>query len=68
MTIINLEKNKEADDFAKKAAEHFRDNPPHFTYAESDPAPGHLFAIRWNPYTVLVIRLHDEEIVRLYAS
>lgn len=68
MTIIDISRDKEAADFAQKAAEDFRDHPNHYTYAEGDPKAGEFFAIRWNSFTVLVVRLHEDEQVRLYTT
>lgn len=60
MKIINPRQDAESQAFAKKAADTFRDKPELFTYADGDPVAGELFAIRWNPFTVLVIRLHGD--------
>lgn len=68
MTLINIQKDKECAEFARAAAECFRDHPYCFTYAVGDPKPGCLFAIRWNSFTVMVVRLDDEDLVRLYGS
>lgn len=68
MTIIDIEKDQEAADFALKAAEHFRDNDNCFTYAKNDPQAGKLLALRWTPYTVAVVRLAEDELIRLYGS
>lgn len=60
MRVVNIASDQKVHDFAKKAAEEFAAHPTYYTYAESDPKPGELFAIRWNSYTVLVLRLDDD--------
>ena len=60
MKIIYHNNEKENAVFAEKAANYLRENPRCYTYAESYPEPGKLFAIRWNSFTVLVIRLAED--------
>tara|TARA_R110000868_G_scaffold130260_4_gene339867 strand:- start:1096 stop:1359 length:264 start_codon:yes stop_codon:yes gene_type:complete len=59
MRIISITNTKEEQDFAKRAIEEMAKNDRHYTYADGDPKPGCLFAIRWNPFTVLVVKLDD---------
>jgi len=61
MRIVNQTRDKAARDLAELAGRHFTDHPGSYTYADGDPAPGELMAIRWNSYTVMVIQLNDEE-------
>lgn len=67
MTIVDIKKDQDAADFARAATHHFNSNPQSFTYAKADPTPGELLAIRWNPFTVLVLRIHEEDMIRLYS-
>jgi hypothetical protein len=60
MRIVFTHREKENEAFAAKAADWFKNNPKCYTYAEGDPKPGCLFAIRWNPYTVLIVKLDEE--------
>lgn len=66
MTIVNIEQQQEENDFARKATEHFRDNAKCYTYAEGDPTPGKLFAIRWNSFAIAVVRLSEDHTVLNY--
>jgi len=66
MTIVNIETDKEAAEFARRASENFRDNPKYYTFSDGDPECGQLFAIRWNSFAVLVVRLHEDTPVRVY--
>jgi hypothetical protein len=68
MTTVNVEQQQEEAEFARKATEHFRDHASHYTYADGDPKPGELFAIRWNSFAIIVIRLSSEHEVLNYAS
>lgn len=60
MKIIHISEEQENAKFAEEAANHFKSYPTSFTYAESDPTPGKLFAIRWNSSTVLIVKLHED--------
>jgi hypothetical protein len=60
MRIVYHNAEISAAEFARKAAEYFKENPRCYTYADRDPTPGEFFAIRWNPYTVLVVRLDED--------
>lgn len=68
MTIIDIERQRDEAEFARRAVEDFRDNPRHYTFAECDPEPGKLLAIRWNSFSILVIRLSDEHPVLNYGT
>ncbi len=57
MRVIDRAKTEKSHAFAEKAAAHFQANAWAFTFADGDPVQGELFAIRWNPYTVLVVEL-----------
>lgn len=59
MKVINLTQMKASEAFARKAAEHFKSHPTHYTYSEGDPKAGELFAVRWNDFTVLVVKLDE---------
>jgi hypothetical protein len=59
MKIMSFSRIQESREFAKRAAEHFLENQKSYTFAESDPEPGGLFAIRWNSFTVLVVKLDE---------
>ena len=67
MTIVDIHKDKQAADLARRATEHFRDNPQSYTFADGDPKAGELMVIRWNPFTVLVLRIQEDEAIRLYS-
>jgi hypothetical protein len=68
MRIVNIDEDAQQAAFAKLAAEAMSQNPRLYTFAEGDPSPGELFAIRWNPFTVLVLKLDDEHIPALYPT
>lgn len=68
MKIINIANEKKNAEFAEKAANHFRNNAQSYTYADDDPTAGELMAIRWNPFTVLIIRLSDDFEPRAYTT
>ena len=68
MRIVNIEKEVAQANFALRAAKAMQDNPRLYTFADSDPTPGELLAIRWNPYTVLVIKLDEAHIPSLYPT
>lgn len=68
MRIISIHQNKEEEGFAQKAIEAMRDNPKLYTYAEGDPSAGRLLAIRWNPFTVLVVKLDEAHEPALYPT
>lgn len=55
-------------DFAKKAAEHFAENPKHQTFGEI--APGSLLGLRWGcgKDCVLVLKLDEYERPVLFAQ
>lgn len=59
MRIVSITDTKEEMEFAHCAAEHMAENPRLYTFANGDPQPGKLFAIRWNPFTVLVVKLDE---------
>jgi len=61
MIEVNVRVQQNCADFAKQAAEYFRDNPSSYTFADGNPIPGELLAIRWNTLAVLVIRLAEEQ-------
>lgn len=67
MKLVNPEKDATTLAFAKKAAEYFAADPACFTYASGDPTPGELFAVRWNPHTVLVLELSSVDVPLLYS-
>ena len=60
MRIVYPEQEAKDYEFAKRAILYFSQNNKAFTYADSDPTAGELLAIRWNPYTVLVVRLCED--------
>lgn len=60
MKIIYISQEQENAKFAELAANEFKKNAKLYTFAESDPKPGKLMAIRWNPFTVLIIKLDEE--------
>lgn len=68
MRIINITNEKENAEFAEKAANHFRAHAQSFTYADGDPTAGELMAIRWNPFTVLIIQLSADFCPLLYPT
>lgn len=59
MRIVSVAVEKEEQEFAAKAAVAFAADPSLRTYAEDDPAPGEYLAIRWNPETVLIVKLDE---------
>lgn len=59
MRIVSITDTKEELEFARKAVESMAANERHYTFAEGGPLPGKLFAIRWNPFTVLVVKLDE---------
>jgi len=68
MITVNIRQQQEESEFARKATEHFRDHANCYTYAEGDPTPGELFAIRWNSFAIIVVRLSADHAVLNYAS
>jgi len=67
MHSVNIDDQLEQAIFAEKATKHFNDHPQSFTFAKDDPKAGELMAIRWNPYTVMIIRLHEDFDPQLYS-
>ena len=62
MTTMHDERERQA--FAQRAADHFANNPKHWTYSnEEGPTPGALFALRWGlgQDCVVVFRISDDE-------
>ena len=59
MHVVNILDRQAEAAFAKEAVEYFAGEPKAYTYADGDPEPGKLLAIRWNLYTVLVVRLDE---------
>jgi hypothetical protein len=68
MRVVSPNLDAEELAFAKLAAEKMRDNPRWYTFAEDDPEPGGLLAIRWNAFTVLVVRIDGESMPALYST
>jgi hypothetical protein len=68
MRIVNIATQQEEQEFATKAAHHFAFDRRHFTYAEDDPKPGKHFAVRWNPFTVLVLKLDENHTPACYPT
>ena len=68
MRQVIISQQLEADEFAKKATEFFAINDWAYTYADGDPTPGELFAIRWNTMAVSVVRLCPDTEPLLYTS
>jgi hypothetical protein len=68
MRSIRICSQEESAVFARKASEHFRDNPRAYTFAEGDPVAGELMAIRWNSFAVLLIRLSEDSEPSIYAT
>lgn len=68
MITVNIQQQQEEAEFARKATEHFRDHNNRYTYADGDPKPGELMAIRWNSFAIIVIRLSADHEVLNYAS
>jgi len=68
MRVVSITNQVHEAAFAKRAAAHFAKNPRHYTYAEHDPEPGKLLAIRWNSFTVLVVTLADDHVPALYPT
>lgn len=67
MRIVDITAQEKEARFAKKATKDFDKNQTHFTFADGDPEAGKLLAIRWNPYTVLVIKLDPEHEPACYS-
>lgn len=59
MKVMDLTQIRANEAFARKATDHFTAHPSHYTYAEGDPQPGELLAIRWNDFTVLIVKLDE---------
>lgn len=68
MRIVNIAQDQAGAEFAGKAASAMAANPKLYTWAEGDPTAGELLAIRWNSFTVLVVRLDECCDVSLYAT
>lgn len=63
MRMVYASEEIERLEFARKAAQHFAENPGHNTYTDGEIEPGCLFGLRWglSDDCVLVIKLHDYE-------
>lgn len=59
--VVYMDRQEEIIDFAKRAAACFAEHPEFWTYADGDPTPGKLLALRWGLHgrAVLVCRLDD---------
>ena len=66
MRLVSVALEEAQANFAKEAATQFAAKPQQYTYAEGDPKPGMLLAIRWNSCTVLVVMLDEEHEPSLY--
>lgn len=68
MIVVDIHQQAAALELAKEAAKHFAANPANYTYAKDNPRQGELLAIRWNRYTVLVVRIDDTFVPSLYPT
>ena len=71
MRIVDVEGQEKEAQFAETAMKNFDKHPEKFTFAEEDPAAGELLAIRWNPHTVLVVKLakkHEPACYSVYPT
>lgn len=68
MRIVNFTQDKEARDFAAKACICFKENPSYYVYTHGDPEAGKLMAVRWNSFTVLVVKLDDNFVPELHSA
>ena len=60
---VYIAAERERQDFAERAARHFKANPQHYTYADESLVPDAWFAVRWGlgDDCVLVFKVGDEE-------
>lgn len=68
MRLVDIRKDMRAADFARAAAQHFAAHPSFYTYADGDPKPGELMAVRWNSFTVLVLEVGEDFEPSLYDT
>lgn len=47
MIMTRIEERRRQDDFAQRAARHFRDNPNHWSYTDGEIKAGEFFALRF---------------------
>lgn len=47
MIMTHIEERKLQDEFAQRAAVHFRDNPEHWSYTDGEIKAGEFFALRF---------------------
>ena len=64
MRIVDHQKEKEMEAFAQKAAEAFTANPLLQSFGEMKQ--GEPLALRWNPFTVLVLVISEFDEILLY--
>lgn len=70
MRITRVEEDIEQQEFAKRAAKHFAENPQHSSYTDSEIGPGCLFALRWGIMEdcVVVMKLDDNHVPTNYQQ
>ncbi len=67
MRIVDPAKDRETDEFASRAAEDFKKNPKLQIFTdEPELQAEQLVALRWNPFTVLVLRTAECEEILLF--
>ena len=68
MIMIDFDKEKELEEFARAAAKHFEKNPQHTSFSEKELEAGCLIALRWGlgDDCVLVLKIDDFEQPRVY--
>ena len=67
MRIVNPSKDRETDEFASRAAEDFKKNPKLQIFTDKPELQAEqLVALRWNPFTVLVLRTAEYEEILLF--
>lgn len=68
MRIVSIKADQGEAKFAEEATRYFESDPSNYTYTKSDPEPGEYLAIRWNSYTVLVVKLDPDHDPGLYST
>jgi len=67
MRIVDPAKDRETDEFASRAAEAFKKNRKLQIFTdEAELQANQLVALRWNPFTVLVLKTAEYEEILLF--
>lgn len=70
MKLVTLSGENDRQSFATDAANHFKANPDHRTYARGNITPGEWFAVLWGlgDDCVMVFKIADDTEVTVYQQ